>query len=274
MELFNDDNFLVTENFLPKNENWQKEFRYDEGVAGLAFRTRTTQHIPDVQNSPKFTTAAGSVPIRGIICVPIILDEKHDPLGVASFHNSTLDNPFDEKKISFIEVYADTLGIVLKSITIIESSPRPERIFIVHGRDRRAVNDLELELRRRGVQPLLLFLQPRTGGTIIEMLEGISSQCSAGFVLITPDDEGRLAGSGEELQPRARENVIFESGLLVAWFRDERRVCFLVKRPVRLPSDLGGVFYQEFDEIAGCILQIEAVLTEWKIDWKPRGVSP
>ena len=57
--------------------------------------------------------------------------------------------------------------------------------------------------------------QPNQGLTIIEKIEQYSDVGFA-IVLLTPDDVGGLKDKPEELQPRARQNVIFELGYFMA----------------------------------------------------------
>ena len=80
---------------------------------------------------------------------------------------------------------------------------------------------------------------------------------------MTPDDVGRLmAPEDGPLLPRARENVIFEAGILTSLFRATNKVCFVVKKPLKLPSDMHGLLYEEFEtEINE--KRIEAILRSW-----------
>ncbi len=69
------------------------------------------------------------------------------------------------------------------------------KIFIVHGHDREARDQLELVLMRLGLQPFIL--QNNDGGskTIIEALEqNIYKESAFGIVLMTPDDFGHPKG--------------------------------------------------------------------------------
>jgi predicted nucleotide-binding protein len=169
--------------------------------------------------------------------------------------------------------------------------PRPEiqmdkNVFIVHGHDKSSVSDLETFLKDKRVNPRILGREKRSAQLVLEELENVLRSCHAGFVLITPDDEGRLiardddkkgesnkteevrpaspAGKNrEKLQKRARENVIFETGLLFAKFRQSNRVSVLVKKPVQLPSDLGGMFVDYFESIRDIEDKITTRLTEW-----------
>ena len=66
------------------------------------------------------------------------------------------------------------------------SSPQAAKIFVVHGHDRDTRDDLELVLRRLGLEPFIL--QNADGGskTIIEALEqNIYRDAAFGVVLLT-----------------------------------------------------------------------------------------
>ncbi len=96
----------------------------------------------------------------------------------------------------------------------VQANPQDEKqkIFIVHGHDTEARDQLELALRRLGLEPFILMNSSAQGKTLIEALEGhIGADYSAayGIVLMTPDDMGYAMKDGEEkIEPRARQNVI------------------------------------------------------------------
>jgi predicted nucleotide-binding protein len=89
-----------------------------------------------------------------------------------------------------------------------------KQIFVVHGRDTEARDQLELILRRLGLEPFVLQVTGGGGDTLIEALErmiGKTAQSAFGIVLATPDDMGYLKQDGPtEAKARARQNVIME----------------------------------------------------------------
>lgn len=99
-------------------------------------------------------------------------------------------------------------------------APHDSTIFVVHGRDHEARDQLELVLRRLGLEPFVLQITGGGGDTLIEALErqiGKGAQSAFGIVLVTPDDMGYLKDEGAaEAKPRARQNVIMEMGMLLA----------------------------------------------------------
>ena len=71
--------------------------------------------------------------------------------------------------------------------------PKDERtrISVVHGHDTRALEQLELILRRLGLDPYILQNNDGESKTLIEALEQqIYKEAAFGIVLLTPDDFG------------------------------------------------------------------------------------
>jgi predicted nucleotide-binding protein len=129
---------------------------------------------------------------------------------------------------------------------------KPQRqIFIVHGHDTDARDQLELALRRLGLEPFVLMNTSGGGKTIIEALEGkIGRDYSSdfGIVLMTPDDVGYAKKDGSaRAEPRARQNVILETGMLLSSLTRER-MAIVVKGHVELPSDLQGIIRFGYNE--------------------------
>jgi hypothetical protein len=118
------------------------------------------------------------------------------------------------------------------------------RIFVVHGHDGNLKGQLARLLERLRFEPIILHEQPDRGRTIIAKLRGELADVGYAFVLLTPDDLARAAvhPAGESF--RARQNVIFEHGLLVGLLGQER-VCAVVSETVEIPSDLHGVLYKQ-----------------------------
>ena len=121
-------------------------------------------------------------------------------------------------------------------------------VFIIHGRDDGAKDSVvrvvgeDLELK-----PIILQEEPDKGNTVIEKLERCSSNVGYAIALVTPDDIGTLKDiEDDELNPRARQNVVFELGYFMGKLGRDR-VCLLLKDQVELPSDIGGIVYIYMD---------------------------
>lgn len=115
------------------------------------------------------------------------------------------------------------------------------RIFVVHGRDIPAVREIQIAVHEMtGIVPESLADKPGQGDTIIEKFERVANAASFAIVLLTPDDEGRLKGTGT-LQPRARQNVVLELGYFFG--KLGRRQVAVVDAGVEHPSDVAGLSY-------------------------------
>ena len=116
-----------------------------------------------------------------------------------------------------------------------------ERVFVIHGHDEAARQAVARFLKNLELEPIILHEQSSRGRTIIEKFE---QHAEVGFVvaLLTPDDVGARKGEENNLNPRARQNVIFEFGYLIGKL-SRKRVCALVKGNVEKPSDYDGVLY-------------------------------
>ena len=136
-----------------------------------------------------------------------------------------------------------------------EVAPETKRdgaqIFVVHGRDHEARDQLELVLRRLNLKPFVLEVTGGGGDTLIEALEkqiGKTAESQFGIVLLTPDDMGYLKEDGpEDAKPRARQNVIMEMGMLLASLT-RRRCAILQKGFVDIPSNMQGVIVIPFND--------------------------
>lgn len=117
-------------------------------------------------------------------------------------------------------------------------------VFIVHGHDSGLKNEVARFITDMGYNPIILHEQPNTGKTIIEKIEAFTNVCYA-IVLYTPCDKG-ASKDCPNVQPRARQNVVFEHGYLIGKLGRER-VCALIKEEVEKPGDVDGVVYVSYD---------------------------
>lgn len=126
----------------------------------------------------------------------------------------------------------------------------PKQVFIVHGHDDTAREQLELILHKLGLDPYVLANTGGHGLTIIEALEakiGKNAATSFGIVLMTPDDMGYALSKGQDsMQPRARQNVVLEMGMLISSI-GRKNMAILVKGHLEKPSDADGVLYIPFN---------------------------
>lgn len=122
------------------------------------------------------------------------------------------------------------------------------KVFIVHGRDNEAKQEVSRFIEKIGLEAIILHEQASSGMTIIEKIEHYSNDADFALVLYTACDHGR--GVHESKIPpknRARQNVVFEHGYLMAKLGREN-VCSLVKGDIETPNDISGVVYVSLDE--------------------------
>lgn len=135
------------------------------------------------------------------------------------------------------------------------SVPVSNRVFVVHGRDEAAKQMAARYLEGLGLEPVILQEQANEGRTIIEKFEDYAGTVGFAVIVGTPDDIGGLANEPDNLQPRMRQNVVFELGYFTHAL-GRKRVCVLLKGDVERPSDYDGVIYIALDEGEGWKLRL------------------
>jgi len=127
-----------------------------------------------------------------------------------------------------------------------KAKPDMSKVFIVHGQDETAKLDVARFIEKLGFEAIILHEQVSSGKTIIEKIEEFSN-VGYGVVLYTPCDLGAKKGDAKNLRARARQNVVFEHGYLIAKL-GRRNVCALVKGEIEIPNDISGVVYVPLDD--------------------------
>jgi predicted nucleotide-binding protein len=117
------------------------------------------------------------------------------------------------------------------------------RIFIVHGHGDLVKVQTARFLEKLGFEAIILHEQASRGSTIIEKIEKYTNVGFA-IVLYTPDDKGNSEAEADagQLNHRARQNVVFEHGYLIAKLGRDR-VVPLVNGRIELPGDISGIIY-------------------------------
>lgn len=113
------------------------------------------------------------------------------------------------------------------------------KVFIVHGHDDALKSEVSRFLEKLNIIPIILHEQANQGKTIIEKIEA-NTNVGFGIVLYTPCDIG--GKDKDNLQNRARQNVVFEHGYLIGKLKRDSVVA-LVKNEVETPGDISGVLY-------------------------------
>lgn len=126
-----------------------------------------------------------------------------------------------------------------------KTSIKNNRVFIVHGHDELTKIKTARFVEKLGFEAVILHEQANKGMTIIEKIEA-NTDVGFAIVLYTGDDLGNTKEEAlkGELKHRARQNVVFEHGYLIAKL-SRSHVVPLVNEGVELPSDIKGIVYIE-----------------------------
>ncbi len=134
------------------------------------------------------------------------------------------------------------------------------KVFVVHGHDEYAREAVARFLEKLGLDVIVLHERPNEGRTIIEKIES-NSDVAYSVVLLTGDDIGAAKVEKDNLQPRARQNVILELGYFLAKL-GRSHVSVLYQQGVELPSDFHGVLWIPFDKENGWQLRLAKELKQ------------
>jgi predicted nucleotide-binding protein len=130
------------------------------------------------------------------------------------------------------------------------------KVFIVHGHDNETKQEVARFIESIGLKAIILHEQASRSMTIIEKIEYYSNEANFAIVLYTPCDKGRGAKEiNIPARDRARQNVVFEHGYLMAKIGREN-VCALVKGEIETPSDISGVVYTPLDTNGGWKIEL------------------
>lgn len=165
------------------------------------------------------------------------------------FYSNDLESAILKQKEITEELVTYAKGTKKEVSTLVEKKEKitPSKVFIVHGHDDALINEVKAFLSAQRIEPIVLREQHDASLTIIEKLERYTKDPSIGFgiVLYTPDDEGKAVGESE-YKLRARQNVVFEHGLLIGLYTREKVICLVKKEGhIEMPGDVNGVVYTD-----------------------------
>lgn len=122
-----------------------------------------------------------------------------------------------------------------------------DAIFVVHGHALLKREEVRRFLEHAtSRQIVVLEDEASQGRDVLGKLLDSAKQAAYAVVLLTADDEGRVAGSGE-WNLRARQNVVLELGLFLGLLGRDK-VTALHEPDVEIPSDFLGVAYIKLDD--------------------------
>jgi predicted nucleotide-binding protein len=156
--------------------------------------------------------------------------------------------------------------LISESVKAVSKPMDKGKVFIVHGHDEAAQTKAARFVEQLGLEAIILHEKASSGRTIIEKIEHYSDVGFA-IVLYTPDDIGNVKSKADDLNGRARQNVVFEHGFLIGKLGREN-VAALVESPIELPNDISGVVYINIDEALAWHLQLAKEMKQsgYKID--------
>ena len=135
-------------------------------------------------------------------------------------------------------------------------SPKKGKVFLVHGRDNEAKQEVARYVESLNIGAIILHEQASSGMTIIEKIEHYANEADFALVLYTGCDLGRgITETKVHPRNRARQNVIFEHGYLMAKL-GRKNVCALVKGEIETPNDISGVVYVGLDEAGAWKIEV------------------
>ena len=157
------------------------------------------------------------------------------------FHNDCVNSCRGglEKTIAILQSYLDDFS---NSDTIEKKQFQSNmaKVFIVHGHDGELKESVARIIEKQGIEAIILSEKANQGRTIIEKFEDYSDVGGA-ICLFTADDVGSIKTT-EKNNPRARQNVVFETGYFMGKL-GRNHVVILADQGVEMPSDLSGVVY-------------------------------
>ena len=132
------------------------------------------------------------------------------------------------------------------------SKKKTDSVFVVHGRDSKARQELSVFLRSLHVDVIewskALAFTGKGSPYIGEVIDAGFAQAQAIVVLLTPDDEAKLKDRfirksdpqfEKKLTGQPRQNVLFEAGMAFGKYKDTTILVQLGK--VRAMSDVSGI---------------------------------
>jgi len=176
-------------------------------------------------------------------------EDRASNVVMIGFYSNDLESAILKQKEITEELVTYAKGTKKEVSTLVEKKKKitPSKVFIVHGHDDALINEVKAFLSAQRIEPIILREQHDASITIIEKLERYTKDPSIGFgiVLYTPDDEGKAVGESE-YKLRARQNVVFEHGLLIGLYTREKVICLVKKEGhIEMPGDVNGVVYTD-----------------------------
>jgi predicted nucleotide-binding protein len=141
---------------------------------------------------------------------------------------------------------------------IVDDMGVPTKCFISHGKEGRALAEIEKFLRHLGIEPLVVKEQASIDKTVPDKVNYYLEQSDFVVILATGDDKIK-----SKFQPRP--NVIHEIGLAQKTLSG--RIIYLLEQTAEFPSNISSKVWERFDQ-----LNLENVFVRIIIELKAFGV--
>ena len=145
-----------------------------------------------------------------------------------------------------------------------EQNYKMDKVFLVHGHNGELKESVARIIEKQGIEAIILSEKANQGRTIIEKFEDYSNVGGA-ICLFTADDIGNAKTVGEH-NPRARQNVVFETGYFMGRL-GRNHIVILADQGVEMPSDLSGVVYMNTENWQANLLK-ELKVMGYTVDFK------
>ncbi len=170
------------------------------------------------------------------------MDGVEVPLDVKTYQNGIIET------ISLLESLIEELeegvyDLIVQDNIIVQETDKT-KVFIVHGHDGEAKQEVARFIEKFGLEAIILHEKASSSKTIIEKIEAYTTNIGFGIILYTACDIG--GKDTDSLNSRARQNVVFEHGYLIGKLGREN-VCSLVKGEIETPGDISGVVYMSMN---------------------------
>jgi hypothetical protein len=169
------------------------DFLLEAGVTGLAAgrelgsrRDRANAIVTYIVNNPGAVTAENT-------------------LLASFFHRAAFPSERSEAPLTTTTTTPEEPRGIAKSDAPV-TTRSSNRVFVVHGRNDDALNEVVAFLTMLGLTPIILHEQPNMGRHLLTKFIDEAELVTFAVVLMTDDDLG--GSSRDELRPRARQNVI------------------------------------------------------------------
>lgn len=179
----------------------------------------------------------------------ILNSSKHNENIIENVTTYNITDDIMEEVESILENKINKTENKTENKTTIIEEKNSDKIFIVHGHDNSAKNELARFIERIGLKAIILHEQANGGNTIIEKIEEYANTVGFAIILYTACDKGK-SKKDDDLKDRARQNVVFEHGYFVGKL-GRNRVIALNKENIETPSDINGVIYIPMDSNEG-----------------------